>query len=232
MNKGFLILFFICFSFVALQNKNKYNVKIEDANEDQDKDIGLNHIRLGLFKKFIVKVIPDGIRYKAKANLTYDKTLTPNIFVVNNVIMIDTHTALEYPIYIGTNCSNLIETNAQIDLNFEIREGEDKEMFNAPNKVTVEFVNQPVTIQSSVSSKIIPSDSYAIYRTEESVRNVDRFTLTYTQKTGDPSINVLPLTVTPFKGERSHLDEKISGKIIANYLEDRKRTSLSMGETL
>ena len=57
MNKGFLILFFICFSFVALQNKNKYNVKIEDANEDQDKDIGLNHIRLGLFKKFIVKVI-------------------------------------------------------------------------------------------------------------------------------------------------------------------------------
>ena len=73
MNKGFLILLFICFSFVALQNKNKYNVKIEDANEDQDKDIGLNHIRLGLFKKFIVKVIPDGIRYKAKANLTYDK---------------------------------------------------------------------------------------------------------------------------------------------------------------
>ena len=69
--------------------------------------------------------------------------------------MLDTHTALEYPIYIGTNCSNLIETNAQIDLNFEIKEGEDKEMFNAPNKVTVEFVNQPVTIQSSVSSKII-----------------------------------------------------------------------------
>ena len=34
-------------------------------------------------------------------------------------------------------------------------------MFNVPNKVTVEFVNQPVTIQSSVSSKIIPSDSYA-----------------------------------------------------------------------
>ena len=66
MNKGFLILFFICFSFVALQNKNKYNVKIEDANEDQDKDIGLNHIRLGLFKEIHCKGDPRWNKIQSK----------------------------------------------------------------------------------------------------------------------------------------------------------------------
>ena len=86
---------------VALQNKTKYDVRIEDANEDSE--ISENQIRKGIFKKFLVKLTTTG------ANLTY--TETSGIFVVPELIMLDTHTALEYPIFIGTNCSSQIEAN-------------------------------------------------------------------------------------------------------------------------
>ena len=121
MYKGFLILFFICFSLVALQNKTKYDVRIEDANEDSE--ISENQIRKGIFKKFLVKLTTTGVRYKARANLTYTKT--SGIFVVPELIMPDTHTALEYPIFIGTNCSSQIEANVQFELKFAIEKGDD-----------------------------------------------------------------------------------------------------------
>ena len=64
-------------------------------------------------------------------------------------------------------------------------------MFNQLNKVTVEFVSKTVSVYASAASKVIPSDSYAIYRTGESVRNVDNFTLNFTRESGDESIEVM-----------------------------------------
>ena len=166
---------------VALQNKTKYDVRIEDANEDSE--ISQNQLRKGIFKKFLVKLTTTG------ANLTYTKT--SGIYVVPELIMLDTHTALEYHIFIGTNCSSQIEANVQFELKFAIEKGDDLEMFNQPNKVTVEFVSKTVSVYASAASKVIPSDSYAIYRTGESVRNVDNFTLNFTRESGDESIEVM-----------------------------------------
>ena len=223
MTKDFLILVLICFSFVSLQ-ENKFNIKFVDAKDDSE--IAENQIRVGIYKKFLLTLTPTNKRVKARVHLKFIDPATDPIVAKPEDIYIDTHTALEYPVYIGAGCETNIVAGTTYKVNFSIQDGDDKEMFNQPQTLEVTFINKPADVYVFSGSRVIPSDSYSIYRIDETIRNVDAFTLSFVQKEGDDnhSVEVKPLTIKAFDKERSSFDELTSGKIIANYPEELPRT--------
>ena len=224
MTKDFLILALICLSFVSLQ-ENKFNIKLVDAKDDPE--VEENQIRVGIYKKFLLTVTPTSKRVKAKVHLKFIDPASDPIVAQPQDIYIDTHTSLEYPVYIGAGCQSDIVAGTKYNVNFSIEDGDDKEKFNAPETLVVTFINKPAEAFVFSGSRVIPSDSYSIYRTDETIRNVDPFTLSFVQKEGDDnhSVEVKPLTIKSFFNERSSYDELISGKIIANYPEEKPRTN-------
>ena len=140
MTKDFLILALICFSFVSLQ-ENKFNIKLVDAKDDPE--VEENQIRVGIYKKFLLTVTPTSKRVKAKVHLKFIDPASDPIVSQPQDIYIDTHTSLEYPVYIGAGCQSDIVAGTKYNVNFSIEDGDDKEKFNAPETLVVTFINKP-----------------------------------------------------------------------------------------
>ena len=201
-----------------------YSPKIVDVGEEQ---FGANKIALGQYKKFRLVLTPlEGVKTikKAQAVLNYSEGSSA-IMVIPNQIHINTHVSLTYDFYVGLSCSG--PTQEDVELHLEIVNGNgdetDADAFDDLEKPKVSFIVKPKQINILSASNDLPSDSYGIYRVDETIQNVDPITITFTRQSGDTSISVETKTFPAFTGvPRTHNNEDFTGKIFVGL---EKRTT-------
>ena len=211
----FTLLLLLSLIACSFSSSLLYSPKIVDVGEEK---IGENKIALGQYKKFRLVLTPlDDVKTikKAQAILNYS-TVSSDIMVIPNQIHINTHVSLTYDFYVGLSCSK--DYLEDVELNLEIINGSgdetDADAFEDLEKPKVSFIDKKYAINILSASSYLPSDSYGIYRVDETIQNVDDITISFKRQSTDSTISVETGTFPAFTGvPRTHNNEDFTGII-------------------